>query len=182
MAAEATVQCVIEAGEEAQWEYNDSSNHIDFTTADPDLFGRCETLHFRDVGFVWAAQNEPEPAEGFYYYASVVRCTEARTGKSYGELTQDSLGFMSTVGQRTIDQAFAETPDIYGQCVDDVSSQPVHYYFVLECVTEVTGVEYPGLTDPGHGRLTMSQIEILDGARDEFPEEFNHCMGEVTLD
>jgi hypothetical protein len=46
----------------------------------------------------------------------------------------------------------------------------------------VTGVEYPGLTDPGHGRLTMSQIEILDGARDEFPEEFNHCMGEVTLD
>lgn len=182
MAAEATVQCVIEAGEEAQWEYNDSSNHIDFTTADPDSFGRCETLHFRDVRFVWAAQNEPEPAEGFYFYASVVRCTEARTGNSYGELTQDSLGFMSTVGQRTIDRALADASDVYYQCLDDVSSPPLHYYFVLECVKEATGAEYASLTDPGHGRLTASQIEILDGAREEFPGVFNRCMGEVALD
>jgi hypothetical protein len=38
------------------------------------------------------------------------------------------------------------------------------------------------LTDPGHGRLTMSQIEILDGAREEFPDEFNRWMGDVTID
>jgi hypothetical protein len=182
MAAEATVQCVIEAGGEARWEYNERNRDIDFTTTDPDSYGRCDTLHFRDVGFVWAAQDEPEPAEGFYFYASVVRCTEARTGNSYGELTQDSLGFMSTVGQRTVDKALADAGDVYSQCLDDVSSPPLHYYFVLECVREATGAEYPSLTDPGHGRLTTSQIEILDGAREEFPGEFNRCMGEVTID
>lgn len=184
MAADTTVQCVIDGGGEAIWDYGDSDrNSIGWTIygTDPELLTQCEELHFRAVQRVWNQQNEPPPAAGFYFYGSVVRCTEARTGNSYGELAQDQLGFMSTVGQRTINQAIAEAPDVYDGCFEDLLSQPLHYFFVLECVTGATGTEFPSFTDTGSDRLTVEQIEILDGAREEFPEEFMDCMGEVTL-
>lgn len=186
MAADTTIQCVIDAGGEASWDYGDSDrNSIGWTIygTDPELLTQCEELHFRAVQRVWVRQNQPPPAEGFYFYASVVRCTEARTGNSYGELTQDQLGFMSTVGQRTINEAIAQARDVYEGCFDDLLfSQPLHYYFVLECVTGTTGSEFPNFTDTGSRGLTVDQIEILDGAREEFPDEFLDCMGEVTMD
>lgn len=185
MAADATIQCVTDAGDEASWDYADGdriSIALTIYAADSELLTQCEERHLRAVQFVWNQQNEPPPAEGFYSLASVVRCTEARSGKSFGELTQDSLGFTSTVSLRTVNRALAESPDIFDQCSEDVSSQPLHYYFVLECVTASAGDEFPNFTDTGSDRLSADQIEILDGAREEFPGEFNQCMGEVTLD
>jgi hypothetical protein len=181
MAADATIQCVIDGGGEASWNY--SGDSIGFTTdpAGSELLAECEHRHLLAVLNIWNRQNHL-PAEGFYFYGSVVRCTEARTGNSYGELTQDQLGFTSTVGQRTINQAIAEAPDVYDRCFEDVLSQPLHYYYVLQCVTGATGNEFPNFTDTGSQGLAADQIEILDGAREEFPKEFNRCMGEVTLD
>ena len=185
MAADATIQCVTDAGDEASWDYADGdrvSIGLTIYTTDSELLTQCEERHLRAVQFVWNQQNEPPPAEGFYSLASVVRCTEARSGEFFGELTQDSLGFTSTVALRTVNRALAEAPDIFDECSQDVSSQPLHYYFVLECVTGATGTEFPSFTDSGSDRLTVEQIEILDGAREEFPDEFMDCMGEVTLD
>jgi hypothetical protein len=183
MALDATVQCVVDGGGEASWDYQEGDGvGLTIHAADSELLAQCEEQHLRSVQFVWAQQNEPPPSESFYFYASVVRCTEMRSGEDFGDLAQDSLGFTSTVGQRTINNALAEAPEIYDGCTADVTSQPLHYYFVLECVTGTTGTEFPSFTDTGSDRLTEDQIEILDGAREEFPNEFNLCMGEVTLD
>jgi hypothetical protein len=187
MAAQATVECIREAtgSQDTYWEWQgegDESVIAITTDASEGTFNVCEAEHLRLANQVWARQRDPEPAEGFYFYAAAVRCTEARSGQQFGQLTQDSLGFASTESLRTINRALSEQREVYDGCLDDVSSQPLHYYFVLECVSETSGVEYEGFVDPGTGRLTPNQIQTLDAVRAEYGLLFDSCMHAVASD
>ena len=185
LAADTTVQCVIDAGGDAYWRYGPNGYSIDVVTneAGRAFYPECEGRYLRQVQFVWAAQHDASPEEGFLFYSAIVRCTEATTGQDFGDLTQDSLGFMSSEGHRTINAALNTERAVYMSCFDEVAaSTPTYFYFVLECVTEATGDEYENPVDAGSGRLTPSHLLTLRDARLEHPAEFDRCMGDVAID
>jgi hypothetical protein len=185
LAADATVQCVIDAGGDASWRYGPNGYSIDVVVneAGRAFYPECEGRYLRQVHFVWAAQHDASPEEGFLFYSAIVRCTEATTGQDFGELTQDNLGFMSSEGHRTINAALDTETAVYMACFDEVAaSTPTYFYFVLECVTDATGAEYQAPVDAGSGRLTPGHLLTLRGARSDHPVEFDRCMGDVAVD
>lgn len=119
-AGAAVIQCLTDQGMDAEFDADKGA----FTVygADPDTrLDECYGAYMGEsVQKVWSDQ-QADPVAEFELYRSVVECTESRTGVDYGDMTQDSLGFVSTEAHRTINRAFNEAPEVYNSCFDDLT-------------------------------------------------------------
>lgn len=115
-AGQAVVQCLAGQGLEGEFDSNDISFFVQEGGAAAAL-NECIATFMGSVVNVWSDENY-DPVADFNFYKSVVECTSQATGHNYGEMTQDSLGYMSTVGHRTVNKAQAEAHDEYFRCFD----------------------------------------------------------------
>lgn len=192
-AAGAVISCVRENGGDLEEKANvvveaDGSLSFFMLEADSALVDRCVQTIFDGVSRVWARQSQPPRAESFYFYGGAVACTERRSGTDFGEMTRDLMGFVSTVGQRTIDAAIDAEPEIYDSCFALMLDQIEIYNQVLSCVAARSGASLPTLTgtnrsDPSDrqvSNLDEASFAILDDALERFPDDFSQCLGDIT--
>ncbi len=199
MAAGAVVSCTEELsaepesedGPESEVEYVvEPDGRVSWTTleVDTEVFEKCHFLIFRGIEKVWALQNLPPRAEDFYLYGSIVACTESRTGEDFGEMTRDPMGFISTVGHRTINAALDGAEEIYNSCFDSVVDQVLVYTTVLDFLGNKSGETFPELgtrtTESRSGVIWTSVdeagFETLDDALEKYPDLFLECL-EIVL-
>ncbi len=193
VAAGAVVSCTEELSEapESEVEYIvEPDGRVSWTTlqVDTEVFEKCHFVIFRRIEKVWALQNLPPRAEDFYFYGSIVACTESRTGEDFGEMTRDPMGFISTVGHRTINAALDGAEGIYNSCFDSVFDQVLVYTTVLDFLSTKSGETFPELgtrtTESSRGVIWTSideaGFETLDNALEKYPDLFLECL-EVVL-
>lgn len=192
-AATAVVACSIELSEDPDFEASyqiEQDGSVSFTadTDEADTFGNCYRVIFGGIEWAWADQNEPPRAESFYFYGSVVACAEQRTGGDFGEMTRDPMGFVSTVGQRTINAALADAPKTYQACFDANLDQVAIYSQVLACIEVHADIAFVPLgtrTSEGPGsfvvRTTIDEagFQTLDEALAAHPDLFDQCLPNV---
>ncbi len=103
-------------------------------------------------------------------------------------MTQDQLGFVSTVGHRTINAALDASEGAYMTCFDSSFDQVAIYNQVLACVEVHSDTNYEELgtrTEDRSGIGLMTTIDetglaSLDRALEANPDLFFECLGAVT--
>lgn len=150
---------------------------VGYTTNAPEALETCwEELRMQEIVDAWSTSIELIPGEIFYVSFAELACTEARTGKTFGPMTTDHLGYLSDEGHRTLNRASDQEPFVYNDCVGSADDQHRLYSEVLECVESTTGSALEELTDDGTTRLDHAAVAMLQGAREAHPVEFSDCL------
>ena len=150
---------------------------VSYSTNAPEELESCwEDLRMEEIVNAWSASVEPAPGEDFYFYLAAVTCTEIRTGKFFGPITMDHIGYLTSAAYRTLNRVLDVEPIAYDECVGAVIDQQAFYTGVLECLSSEIAGSFERLTDEGNARLDQAAIKTLEDARGLHPSGFKSCI------